>query len=171
MKFRIEQLAISPADPVKAKELLIAMGFETWVEDHVKAQGEVGYSFNCMNEADLSFNYEAFAGKEFEVLNYTDGPNWLTSAKCMQNRSGSSDLSLASHIGMHCTHAELQEWRDFFAARDIRIAQEVFTRSHTNEAIKDTRRYNYVIFDTRAILGIDVKFIVRWNTVAMEVMK
>ena len=51
----------------------------------------------------------------------------------------------------------------FFANRDIEVAQEVFTDSHTNPVIAGKRSYNYVIFDTKNILGVDLKFIVRIN--------
>ena len=43
------------------------------------------------------------------------------------------------------------------------MAQEVMTESHTNPVIAGKRTYNYVIFDTKEILGVDVKFIVRIN--------
>jgi hypothetical protein len=33
--------------------------------------------------------------------------------------------------------------------------------SHTNPVISGKRWYNYVIFDTKEILGVDLKFIVR----------
>ena len=64
---------------------------------------------------------------------------------------------------MHCTADELLGWRDFFKKRDIPVAQEVVTESHTNPVIAGKRTYNYVIFDTKEILGVDVKFIVRKN--------
>lgn len=154
MKFRLEQIAISPIDPVAAEELLTAMGAEEWARDHVVAHGEV-YSQEGGNEADLSFNYALFNQDkpgEFEILNYTQGRNWL---------DGTSRANSVSHLGMHCTPMELVEWREFFAARGIGIAQEVFTKSHTNEIIAGKRWYNYVIFDTKLILGVDLKFIVR----------
>ena len=47
--------------------------------------------------------------------------------------------------------------------RGIKVAQEVFTKSHTNPVIAGKRKYNYVIFDTKEILGVDLKFIVRIN--------
>jgi hypothetical protein len=78
----------------------------------------------------------------------------------MENRTGATPRR-ASHIGMHCTEAELESWRAFFASRNIAVAQEVFTKSHTNPVIAGKREYHYVIFDTYGILGIDVKFIVR----------
>ena len=66
-----------------------------------------------------------------------------------------------SHLGMHVTEDELLEWRKFFAGRKIFVAQELHTDSHSNPVIAGKRWYHYVIFETRHILGVDVKFIVR----------
>lgn len=151
MKFFIEQIALCPKDPVAAKKLLSEIGAATWHDDHVVAQGLV-YGLPGTNEADLSFNYEAFLGRELEVLNYTDGPNWMEEP---------SRVNSVSHLGMHCSAEELVQWRAFFAERNIPVAQEVMTQSHINPAIAGTRWYNYVIFDTKDILGVDLKFIVR----------
>ena len=74
-----------------------------------------------------------------------------------------SRINSISHLGMHCTADELLNWRDFFDERGIKVAQEVFTKSHTNPVIAGKRKYNYVIFDTKEILGVDLKFIVRIN--------
>lgn len=152
MKFVIEQIAICPKDPVAAKKLLSEIGAINWAEDHVVATGNV-FGRPGTNEADLSFNYDIFAGKEFEVLDYTKGDNWMDGMQRGRNA--------VSHLGMHCSAEELTEWRAFFAGRGIHVAQEVFTESHTNPVIAGKRWYNYVIFDTKAILGVDVKFIVR----------
>jgi hypothetical protein len=149
--FRLEQIAICPRDPVAAKDLLAAMGIGEWANDHVIAEGSV-FGMQSANHADLSFNYDIFAGKEFEVLNYTDGDNWM--------KHGGRPNSV-SHLGMHCTTDELIQWREFFAGRNIHVAQEVFTKSHTNPVIAGKRSYNYVIFNTKEILGVDLKFIVR----------
>lgn len=151
LKFKIEQIAIAPADPAAARELLEAMGAVDWVADCVCATGEV-YGEPGSNAADLSFNYDMFSGKEFEILNYTNGLNWI------DNGFGRDTVS---HFGMHCTAEELVLWRQFFEARRIDVAQEVMTDSHTNPHIAGKRWYNYVIFDTKGILGVDLKFIVR----------
>ncbi len=151
MKFVIEQIAICPKDPVAAKKLLSEIGAAEFAEDHVVANGRV-YGQEGRNEADLSFNYDIFAGKEFEVLHYTEGNNWMLHPE---------RLNSVSHLGMHCSAEELVQWRAFFADRGIYVAQEVFTESHTNHVIAGQRWYNYVIFDTKAILGVDLKFIVR----------
>lgn len=152
MKFVIEQIAIVPKDPVAAKQLLSEIGAAEWAEDHVIATGKV-FGKEGTNEANLSFNYDIFAGKEFEVLDYTTGPNWMDDLTRGRNN--------VSHLGMHCSAEDLVKWRAFFAERHIAVAQEVLTDSHTNPVISGKRWYNYVIFDTKDILGVDLKFIVR----------
>lgn len=151
MKFVIEQIAIVPPNPAEAIALLTEMGLGEWARDHVSASGQV-FGTPATSEADLAFNYDATSPKplEFEVLNYTAGTNWM-------DTHGPS----ASHLGMHVTAEELEGWRHFFSERGIRVAQEVKTHEHTNPVIAGKRFYTYVIFDTRRILGIDCKFIVR----------
>ena len=70
-----------------------------------------------------------------------------------------------SHLGMHVTEAELDAFSDYFRMKGIHIAQMVETRRHTNPVIVGKRTYKYVIFDTRRILGVDLKFIVRRDVV------
>lgn len=151
LKFQIEQVALHPRNPELAIQFLTDIGLGEWAKDHVKATGAVR-GFNSKNEANLAFNYESFAGDkplELEVLHYTDGPNWMAGA------------ARVSHLGMHVTADELSEWRTFMANNQIKVAQEVNTYSHTNPVIAGKREYTYVIFDTYAILGVDLKFIVR----------
>jgi len=148
--FRVEQVALCPKDPARAIALLTKMGAGEWARDHVKASGRV-FGAGGTNEANLAFDYELLKGaNELEVLEYTDGPNWMELAP-----------NTVSHLGMHCDAKELLRWQKFFAEEGIAEAQSVRTFSHTNPAISTTRRYNYVIFDTREILGVDIKFIVR----------
>lgn len=165
LKFKIEQVALCPSDPAAAIELLTAMGLGDWVHDNVVALGQVAVtpmerndlrrdeSNPVRNVAALAFNYQALeSAKELEVLHYTSGINWMSG----QDRR-------VSHLGMHCTHAELEDWKQFFSGRGIQIVQEVNTWSHSNPAIAGKRWYHYCIFDTYSILGVDIKFIVRRN--------
>lgn len=154
MKFFIEQIALHPTNPEAARALLTDLGLTEWVQDTVLADGQV-FSFPGSNTADLAFNYQATRPDpkplELEILHYKAGPNW------MHNRGAA-----VSHLGMHCTAEELEEFERKFAAMGIKIAQSVFTRSHTNPfLLANGRKYQYVIFDTKEILGVDLKFIVR----------
>ena len=151
MKFSLEQIALCPQDPVKAIELLSAMGLTDWVHDIVVARGSVADALPTENVAHLAFNYQALeAAKELEVLHYSAGRNWM-----------SDNAPRVSHLGMHCSAAELHDWKQFFKRRGIGIAQEVHTLTHSNPAIAGKRWYHYTIFDTWKILSVDIKFIVR----------
>ena len=151
-KFFIEQVALCPANPQAARKLLEAIGAVEWHEDHVVADGVV-FGEAGTNEANLSFNYDMLKqANELEILDYTKGNDWM--------QHGTRPNSV-SHLGMHCSAEELLKWHKFFAERQIKVAQEVFTQSHTNPVINGKRKYNYAIFDTKEILGVDLKFIVR----------
>jgi hypothetical protein len=159
LHFRVEQIALAPIRCKVAQEILSDLGLNEWIVDKVAATGTV-MGEPCSNEATLRFNYQAgngsdeAAGKplELEILEYTRGNNWID-----ENFISNS----VSHLGMHVTEEQLDEFRMYFFSKNIGIAQEVDTTSHTNEAIKDSRRYKYVIFDTRDLIGVDLKFIVR----------
>lgn len=172
LKFQIQQIALSIPNAQRAQEFLAKIGLTEWFHDHVVAKGFVfkdhpykGSNHEETNEADLRFNYQAGSGAdaeaakplELEILDYRKGDNWINENVCNEDAHDNQ----VSHLGMHVSAEELVQWRDFFAAEGIQVAQEVKTESHTNPAIKDTRRYNYVIFDTRDIIGVDLKFIVR----------
>jgi len=165
LKFKIEQIAIAPHNSEKAIGLLKAIGAEDWTKDIVVAEGDVfgQKAYKKINVAELNFNYQIGKidadkdGIEFEVLDYQAGDNWLDYG----NR-----LNSVSHLGMHCTDEELVEWKELFNRLDIKIAQEVDTVSHSNEYLIDKKRkYHYCIFDTKEILGADLKFIVRKENV------
>lgn len=173
-KFRIEQIALSIPNPVRAQEFLAKIGLTEWFKDHVCATGDVfkecdyrGFTVPQSNEADLRFNYQAGNGNdagadkplELEILDYTSGPNWIEENIEYDEASPNQ----VSHLGMHVTAAELVEWDELFKAEGILVAQRVITDSHTNPHIAGKRRYNYTIYDTRDIIGVDLKFIVRLN--------
>ena len=172
-RFFIEQIALCPPDPAAAIELLTALGLSEWAKDVVIAHGTVHESRGQLNKAQLAFNYQATRGLpifddeqrlntdlpkplELEVLHYEKGRAWT---KYFQPS--------VSHLGMHVTQEELDAFRALFTDRGIKVAQEVFTQQHTNPVIAGKRWYNYVIFNTRGILGVDLKFIVRHDTPAV----
>jgi len=148
MKFVIEQVALFPKDPERAIAFLKKIGAEEWARDIVIAKGEV-FGVQGANVGELAFNYNMLgAAKELEVLHYREGPHWMAD-------------NCVSHLGMHVKAEELAQWRAFMAEEGIPVAQEVLTHLHTNPVIAGKRWYQYVIFDTREILGVDLKFIVR----------
>lgn len=153
MNFFIEQIALYPRDAEKAQAFLEELGAQ-FIHDDVTACGSVGDEVPVWNFAHLRFDYKmAPKSVELEILEYEGGMNWM-------DRHPPS----VSHLGMHCTEEELDRWKEFFSERNIPIAQEVRTEAHTNPYLIQTgRKYHYCIFDTREILGTDLKFIVRIN--------
>lgn len=168
-KFQIQQIAIFPADPVRAVKLLTDLGLDEWVEDIVNSTGQV-FGQEVESLGHLRFNYQAGGADpeaqkplELEVLDY---PSIHSAARGDENMNWMDYQGLrnsVSHLGMHCSEEELQQFRDYFSAEGIEVAQEVNTNAHTNPHIANSRRYTYVIFNTRDILGVDLKFIVRRN--------
>lgn len=155
LKFSIEQIALAPKDPAKARQLLNEMGFhaEEWIKDTVHASGVV-FGSNAENRAELNF-FEGMSVHELEILDYQSGTNWI-------DETTGGARNIVSHLGMHCSDEdELNSWKVFFAERGISIAQEVETLHHTNPAIAGKRQYHYVVFNTREILGTDIKIILR----------
>lgn len=150
--FKIEQIAIAPKNPELAKTLLKMIGANSWITDTVKARGLV-YGEPGDNVANLHFNYDLGENLEFEILDYREGPNWVAEGEAFGS---------VCHLGMHVTGEELGDWFEFFHQNNIGIAQQVETQEHTNDFLIETgRKYKYVIFDTRALIGVDLKFIVR----------
>ena len=157
-RFFVEQIAVAVPNVTKAKALMARIGAMAWHDDTVVAKGEV-FGVASENVANLHFNYELGNPEqkplEFEILDYQRGGNWVDSIPRYD------DQGVVTHLGMHCTADELVKWRELFAEENIGVAQEVETQSHTNPVIAGKRTYNYVIFSTRGILGVDLKFIVR----------
>jgi len=151
MKFKIEQIALNPKDPGRAFALMGLLGLHDWSHDQATAVGEV-HGESGSNVANLSFNHET-PDVELEIINYRSGENWLS------KHNGNS--SVASHIAMHVPEPVLEQWRTKLALFGVKVAQEVVTTSHSNPAVPQGRHYKYVIFDTRDIIGLDLKFIVR----------
>jgi hypothetical protein len=153
-KPRIDQIAFVTRDPEKLKELLHAvLGIDEWHRDEVTAKGTV-WGHETTNTNELNFNYQAVKdGLEFEILHPVSGNNWL-------QRRAEDDISpRLSHLGMHVKDAEAVKRR--LTSLGYEVAQEVVTTKHTNLAIKNSRRYKYIIFDTVQQLGFYLKIIER----------
>lgn len=165
-QFKIEQIALYPENSVRARAFLAKLGMSEWFHDDVVARGSVFTEKDCENTAHLAFNYQAGNGSdadaakplELEILDYREGENWMD---VMTDSGEVGWPGAVSHLGMHVTEEQLIEFDQVMRDESIEIAQSVVTQSHTNLAIKDSRRYKYVIYDTRFLIGVDLKFIVR----------
>lgn len=151
---KMEQVAIATENPEKLIEALITAGVtsENWVRDTVTAEGTV-FGEETVNVANLYFNYDL--GFELEILKYREGKNWHEKRKPVD---GSNFLS---HMGRHVDSLEMARIKKDMELKGIGIAQEVYTLNHENPAIKGKRKYHYVVFDSRGVLGFDLKLIER----------
>lgn len=148
-RMRIDQIAFFGADAPELKKKLAAIfGDPNWIEDHVCGGGTVGGE-SAENEANLSFS-EELCSTQFEVLDYTEGPNWL---------AYKDEPHGLAHLGAHVE--DIEYWREHLEGLGYPVIQELITTAHTNAAIRDHRRYHYLIFDTREDLGFYLKLIQR----------
>lgn len=149
---KIEQIAFAANDPQTLMGNLGELGLYDWSHDTVEATGTV-FGTKVSNVAELHFNYQL--GFELEILKYQSGSNWH------QSRNEIGDPVFLSHIGMHASKEEINSMKQKFAEVGISIAQELYTTSHNNPAIKGKRKYHYVVFDSKDAFGFDLKLIER----------
>lgn len=154
---KLEQIAIATNDTNKTIQALSsAFGLAGgWTMDVVEAKATV-FGQEGENIAELNFNYDL--GFELEVLEYINGASWHD-ARVAQG----AEFPFLSHIGYHCTEREAQAQIARMALLGVNIAQEVHTKSHSNPVIDGKRLYHYVVFDSKHLLGFDLKLIVRLN--------
>lgn len=151
----IEQIAlVGNEETVKALSYIIGPGAE-WHHDQVTTRAMVNRNGPLEQVADLWFNYQLIPGKELEIIQYQEG---FRSFHSLQGLS----RGYLSHMGLHVDDIEKATARlsDAVSGEMVPV-QDAVTLSHTNPAIKDTRRYRYRIFSTRKWLGFDLKFIER----------
>jgi hypothetical protein len=158
VQFKIEHIALQPADPIRAMRLLKKLGLTEWVNDEMTLFGSVWQKRDVVGVVDLDFNYQADCDRknadgtrrpiELEIMNCSKGPNW------MDGNGG----DFISHFGMQVTLEEFYEFEKIFASEGVAIAQNTVTIAHKNEHIRDSRRYKKVTFDTRSIIGVDLEF-------------
>lgn len=130
----LEQIAVHANRTFDQQALF---GFYEWSLDMVTAKGILknGSQWDKIeNTAELRFNYCVFPGKEFELIHYHEGPNFL---------SGTMPGAM-SHFGVHVTSInamKLKMEKDGFD-----LVQEVVTQSHSNHKVPKDRRYHYAIY-------------------------
>jgi catechol 2,3-dioxygenase-like lactoylglutathione lyase family enzyme len=154
---KFEQVAFYVPDMEGAKARYRALGCREWVNDTVTAIGKVGVkeqreADTTINVANLAFNYDL--GTELELIQYVAGDNWH------EHRGTDLTRPFLSHMSYHVEDMAGEQNR--LERAGFKTIQNVRTISHTNEHLLNIRRkYQYVIFDTRDLLGFDVKLIRR----------
>lgn len=155
---KIEQIAFTTATPSVDRDLWRYMLREdqqettSWIVDNVVGDARVllpnGSWWEGESRAELSFNYDIIPGKEFELLNYTQGENFLH-GKCEG----------ISHLGTHVE--DIDQATTLLVMQGLHLVQEMWTKSHSNKAIAGKRRYHYRIFGPAHAFGAYIKLIKR----------
>ncbi len=134
--FTFDQIAVVDDKDERVFEKYKQLCFSDWSQDFVTSKGVLrgidGYKI-IENTAFLRFNYTAFRPLEFEILRYTDGPNFLAHRP----------VGAISHMGVHVPLIE--DYRAFLGIRGWMLIQEVVTQSHTSKAVEG-KRYHYAIY-------------------------
>lgn len=156
---KLDQLCIYAEDAASADRAKETLGLadKKWIIDNVRGKVIVIdiYGDRIIGESEgvLRFNYDL--GMEYEILTYTDGPNWHDLHNSVQ------DAVRMGHVGFHLEDGE--EFPDTAGTPlEGKCVQEMLTLEHTNAAvIKAGRRYHYRIYDTVMELGYYTKIIRR----------
>lgn len=151
----MDQIAFYAPDEAAVEDVKRILGLQEadWTEDLVTGRVSVFSEPETESRARLLFNYDL--GIEVEILTYLHGPNWHRHRgndwTGPQVRPGAKPF--VSHIGLHVNDEELP-------TLPFPIAQRMVTTDHSNPAIAN-RSYEYVIYDTKPLLGVDLKYIKR----------
>jgi hypothetical protein len=168
----VDQIAfLVSADALPNVQLFMGgLGHSDWATDRNVAQGTVfGQQTQVQGVLNFSYSYVnvkpgmTSKGVEFELLTY-DAPT-QTNTDWHSARAAATGVPLPpcklSHLGFHVPNVELVK-QHLVTEGGLVIAQEVLTESHTNPfLVAEGRKYHYLILDTEAILGYDLKFIQR----------
>jgi hypothetical protein len=151
----LDQIAFYASDGMEEVRIKESLGLRDaeWTEDFVTGRVSVFSEPENVSKAKLLFNYDL--GIEVEILTYLEGPNWHRH----RDKHGIGPCTrpgchaFQSHIGFHVNDGDIP-------VLPFPVAQTMTTTFHSNPAITD-RRYQYVIYDTLDILGVDLKYIKR----------
>jgi hypothetical protein len=127
------------------------MGYVNWTYDTATLDGTID-GHPALATGYMAFNYDILPGIEYELLAYDGQTRWDDQPIFHGER-------FISHISYHVENLEAE-------VADLTVLYgppvQVFeTHGHTNEAIKDTKRFREAIFNTREHYGHDIKLIER----------
>lgn len=154
----LDQIAFYAPGPLAEAEIKNMLGLANadWTEDYVTGDVKVFGGDPSVSKAKLQFNYDL--GIEVEILTYLEGPNWHRERERHSRHNDDFEFNprreaFVSHLGFHVNDEDmpLLPWR---------VAQSMITTFHSNPAIAG-RSYEYVIYDTKDMLGVDLKYIKR----------
>lgn len=155
---KFDQIAFYSRNLPRTRALLkVLFGLDQWVSDIVTGEGLVWGRKVTGLKGELCFNYQT--GVELELLCYPEGQGWHASRGPLKDLFSSKSIFL-SHVGVHV--ADMAKARLPYELKGWYVAQEIWTTHHTNPyLVENGRTYHYVVFDSRDIIGVDLKLIER----------
>lgn len=111
---------------------------------------------HSVTRAHMSFNYTIMP-MEFEVLHYSDGDHRYA-------QPGFGGAPFLSHFSVYTENLE-REAGELADVLGFGPYYRFTTEGHTNPRVKGKKRFTETIFDTRNLIGADLKFIqkVAWD--------
>ena len=149
--YQFHQIAIYAANQDNAVDFYKEMGHTDWIEDFAILHGWLDGEL-VETKAHIQFNYDIMP-MELEFLTYM-GPNRHTA----QGRDGV--VPFISHMSVYT-----DDVFDVAMNMPMKPYHRFVTRDHMNPGVRDKKRFIECIYDTRNVLGYDIKFIqkVPWN--------
>lgn len=133
---RMKHVAYAVLNASEGEHLKRRLGLHDrpWIQDRVTARCTVWDSQEHINTAHLQFL--EVGGIELEIIYYLQGKNWLS------HHFAEQFSPFVSHVAWHLDAGE--PWPDI----NGRLAQEMWTISHTNEfLLRENRRFHSKIFE------------------------
>lgn len=124
--------------------------------DHLTMTGQMRRQIAIDIPLDLSFDHEMMDGVEIEYISSTSAEHWH-----QEIIKTNGNQPFLSHLGVYCEKDEMNSIMLIMAGLFVPILQRTLSSNHTNKRAGDdlfsSRSYLDVIFDTRALVGFNVK--------------
>jgi hypothetical protein len=171
--YQFHQVAIYVPDGIdEAVAAWKNLGYNDWIEDHADLVGTLSDSFvstgdpfitttrrpprDVVTHAHMAFNYDIMP-MELEFLHYKGESRW-------QGTEGRGMSPFISHMSTYVDDV-VMESRVLAAFLKRQPFHRFITKNHSNPGVKGKKRFIESIFDTRSLLGYDLKMIqkVDWD--------
>ena len=151
LQYQFHQVAIFCPDhgAKDAMDLYKTFGFKRWIEDSAELKGFL-HGDPVVTKARMYFGYSVIGG-ELEFLEY-EGPSRH------QGSEGRGRSPYISHMSAYVDDVRTTV-SDVYIVTGRVPYHRFITQNHTNPAVAGKKRFIEAIYDTRELIGYDLKFI------------
>lgn len=161
--YQFHQVAMYTKEPQKAMGYWRSRGHHKWIEDHATLRGYItdpntGVVYQSSVQAEMWFNYTV-QPMELEFLTYHMG----TSRHSLAGNDRPS-APFISHMSVYVDDI-MREILEHEIAFGYLPYHRFVTTGHSNPGVQNKKRFIEAIYDTKGLLGYDVKLIqkVPWD--------